>query len=217
MGKKATKFIFNLGKTRLIAALLAFLLLSATNAQVVSPGAYPKYDFHREKGVPVVPEVPKTKKLFRETKIGLFLKEMKPTKWDYATIGLLTIEAIANAGIDAVRKDPDVFERKFGVGDYDWGGSEDWQRNYVGNRYQNADGGANRHKSEVFGNFWRDFDHTAKDVRKWTARLGGAGFAVGFVIDIRSGEPVWPRLAKGALISGASSLIERAAYTALTK
>jgi len=49
------------------------------------------------------------------------------------------------------------FEQKWGVNEYSFFGSRQWERNYVGNRYYpNA-----VHKDELFGNFGRDFWHTS--------------------------------------------------------
>lgn len=66
------------------------------------------------------------------------------------------------AGREAYHADPFVFEKKFGVGPYSFFGSRQWERNYEGNRYLNSDGQPNPHKTEIIGNFGRDYWHTAQ-------------------------------------------------------
>lgn len=58
---------------------------------------------------------------------------------------------------EAYHANPLCFEQKWGVDEYSFFGSKQWERNYVGNRYYpNA-----IHKDELFGNFGRDFWHTS--------------------------------------------------------
>lgn len=58
---------------------------------------------------------------------------------------------------EAYHANPYCFEQKWGVDEYSFFGSKQWERNYVGNRYYpNA-----IHKDEMFGNFGRDFWHTS--------------------------------------------------------
>lgn len=69
----------------------------------------------------------------------------------------------ATAGVwwgmrEAYHADNHVFETKFGVGPYSFWGSEAWQRQYEGNRYETADGKLNDHKAE-WGNTFRDVHH----------------------------------------------------------
>jgi len=65
-----------------------------------------------------------------------------------------------HGGREAFHADPYVFE-KLGAKTFGFFGSNQWQRNYVGQRYINAYGAVNPHKSEILGNFGRDFWHTA--------------------------------------------------------
>lgn len=61
---------------------------------------------------------------------------------------------------EAYHANPLCFEQKWGVDEYSFFGSKQWERNYVGNRYYpNA-----IHKDELFGNFGRDFWHTSRYV-----------------------------------------------------
>lgn len=62
---------------------------------------------------------------------------------------------------EAYHADPTVFERHWGVDKYSFWGSHAWERNYKDNRYLSPEGIPNRHKTEVFGNFGRDFWHTS--------------------------------------------------------
>lgn len=58
---------------------------------------------------------------------------------------------------EAYHANPFCFEQKWGVDEYSFFGSRQWERNYVGNKYYlNA-----THKTERFGNFGRDFWHTS--------------------------------------------------------
>lgn len=59
---------------------------------------------------------------------------------------------------EAYHADPTVFEEKWGVDEYSFFGSKAWERQYTGNRYYNAAGGINPHKTE-WGNTFRDFWH----------------------------------------------------------
>lgn len=62
---------------------------------------------------------------------------------------------------EAFHADPYVFERHFGVEPYSFWGSQQWQRNYEGNRYMGENGVPNKHKPEWAGNLGRDFWHTS--------------------------------------------------------
>lgn len=58
--------------------------------------------------------------------------------------------------------DPRIFEKKWGVNEYSFWGSKAWERNYIGDRYLNPITDLpNKHKSELLGNFGRDFWHTS--------------------------------------------------------
>lgn len=57
--------------------------------------------------------------------------------------------------------DPYIFEKKWGVDEYSFFGSKQWERNYHGNRHIGESGFPNEHKSEIFGNFGRDYWHTS--------------------------------------------------------
>lgn len=86
------------------------------------------------------------------------------TGWDYTTFGLSAIAGVLKGGLEAQYADVAVFEKKFSLDPYSFGGSREWERNYIGNRYHNEDGSVNPHKSEILGNFGRDFRHTATDL-----------------------------------------------------
>lgn len=61
---------------------------------------------------------------------------------------------------EAYHADPAIFEKRWGVDEYSFFGSEAWQRNYEGNRYAGPDGSINPHKGD-FGNTFRDVHHFA--------------------------------------------------------
>lgn len=61
---------------------------------------------------------------------------------------------------EAYHADPYIFEKKWGVDEYSFWGSKQWERKYVGNRYL-TDGVPNKMKSQMFGNFGRDFWHSS--------------------------------------------------------
>lgn len=63
---------------------------------------------------------------------------------------------------EAFYADERVFERKWGVDPYSFFGSHQWERKYKGNRYLNSDGTVNPIKTQLFGNFGRDYWHTSK-------------------------------------------------------
>lgn len=58
---------------------------------------------------------------------------------------------------EAYHSNPYCFEQKWGVDEYSFFGSRQWERNYVGNRYHSKA----IHKDELFGNFGRDYWHTS--------------------------------------------------------
>lgn len=61
---------------------------------------------------------------------------------------------------EAYHADPYIFEKKWRVDEYSFWGSKQWERKYVGNRYL-TDGVPNKMKSQMFGNFGRDFWHSS--------------------------------------------------------
>jgi len=92
-------------------------------------------------------------------------KQKNFTGLDYTGFFLSAIAGVAKGGLEAQYADLGVFQNKFkSIGPYDFGGTNEWERNYVGNRYLREDGTINPHKSEILGNFGRDYRHTATDV-----------------------------------------------------
>ena len=75
--------------------------------------------------------------------------------------GTMAIAGSLHGAREAFHADPTVFERKWHSGPYSFFGSHQWERNYETNRYRSPDGTINEHKSEVFGNFGRDYWHTS--------------------------------------------------------
>lgn len=73
----------------------------------------------------------------------------------------MTIAGGLWGGREAYYADNTVFERHFGVGKYDFGGSHEWERKYAHNRYND---GLNKRKTQLFGNFGTDYWHTSKYV-----------------------------------------------------
>lgn len=85
----------------------------------------------------------------------------KPGKWLCYTASLTagTIWGLR----EAFYADPLYFEKKFGVNEYSFFGSKQWERKYVGNRYWNADfNRPNKMKSQLLGNANNDFWHASK-------------------------------------------------------
>lgn len=78
---------------------------------------------------------------------------------------------------EAYHADSRVFEKKFKVGEYSFWGSQQWQRNYVNNRYYAIDGRINPHKPEIFGNFGRDYWHTSSWLNMGITKV--ADFSIG--------------------------------------
>lgn len=107
-----------------------------------------------------------------------FLDGIKIKKWDIPIIlvsGVLT-GVMSGAG-ESYQADKHVFEKKFGVGEYSFFGSKQWERNYVGNRYINEYTGlSNRHRSEILWNINHDFYHANRHGR--TAIIGSTVFYI---------------------------------------
>ena len=77
------------------------------------------------------------------------------------SIALCAVGGILQGGREAFHADPKVFDR-LGAKEYGFFGSQQWQRKYEGNRYLNETGSVNRMKSQILGNFGRDYWHTSK-------------------------------------------------------
>lgn len=155
---------------------------------------------------------------FYKTKKPGFFQSLKPTKYDYISLGLATLDGISRGLENAYHANPHVFEQRFGAYEYGFFGSEAWQRNYVTERQFNSEGQFNKHKTEVFGNFGRDIKHTSDDVSKWSGRLAGGTFAVGAYLDIHSkGKKKSAIIVKGVLIWLTSSLAERTVYNFVSR
>lgn len=168
---------------------------------------------------------------------GTTLTQKKVPLLSWYDAGALTCAIASGLGrgvTNALRKDQGSLQRYLGVGDYDWGGRLDWERNYEGNRYWNEDTNApNKHKTEVLGNFGRDGWHTADETTKWGDRLGTACFVVGSAIQIHRvakasyASPTDRKKAirkriilcavKGATVWAISSITEKRAFDTITQ
>ena len=78
--------------------------------------------------------------------------------------GWMTIAGVIWGGREALYADATVFERTFGVGEKSFFGSRQWERKYINNTHLNENGLKSPLKSQVFGNFGRDYWHTSKYV-----------------------------------------------------
>lgn len=172
--------------------------------------------------------------IFCQANAQIQLKKPEPkiqscfTWYDAGAFGFAVTSGISHGIIEALRKDQGSLQKFLNVGDYEWGGRNDWERNYKGNRYRNENGSINPHKSELLGNFGRDAWHTAGDVAKWSDRFGSALFITGAAIDIcRTSKleypnnsarkkavrrKVWGYVAKGATLWAVSSLVETTTF-----
>ncbi|MBJ7435268.1 MAG: hypothetical protein JHC54_05750 [Acinetobacter sp.] len=88
----------------------------------------------------------------------------KITQTKLAVWTMMGAGGVAWGAREAMYADAKVFERHFGAKPYGFWGSEQWQTKYAGGRYQAADGTRNRMKTQVIGNFGRDYWHTSKYV-----------------------------------------------------
>ena len=77
---------------------------------------------------------------------------------------LMSFSGAIWGGREAFYADARVFERKWGVDPYSFFGSNQWERKYKNNRFLGEDGKPNQMKSQIFGNFGRDYLHTSKYV-----------------------------------------------------
>lgn len=76
--------------------------------------------------------------------------------------GLAGLGGIAWGLHEAKYADPRIFEKRFGISPYAWGGSQDWQRKYPGGRYEPGE------KPDWF----RDKTNVFRESKKTTAFLG---------------------------------------------
>jgi len=148
-------------------------------------------------------------------------------KFNTASLILGIVNGMAAGGIEVIRAEPQAFQAFVKAGPYDWGGVNDWERNYYHNRYRNEDGSINKHKPEWFGNFGRDADHTLKDVFKVSRGLYGIGIGASATqqiqktINLYKGTPRYKKeltktilqeLGKAAFCRVVSSLTEQQIY-----
>jgi hypothetical protein len=155
------------------------------------------------------------------------------TWWDAGAMVCAVGSGLGRGTINALRKDPGSLQRYLGVGDYDFGGIQDWQLNYENERYWNEETNMpNKHKSEVLGNFGRDGWHTADEMTKWGDRIGSVCFVVGSAIQIYKVANMPYKSAsakkkairrkvigcavKGAVLWAVSSVTENGTYEAIT-
>ena len=144
------------------------------------------------------------------------LKPFKPTTLEYVSLGLSITDGISRGILEALHADDKVLERRFNLNAHQFGGSEDWQRNYVNNRYQNPDGSINKHKPEIAGNFGRDAHHTFEDISKISSRLGAASFGISATIQFKEDKKTLiATILKGLMIWTISSLTEKVTYDCL--
>jgi len=146
-----------------------------------------------------------------------FIRDLKPTKYDIIPIGLIAVDGISRGALQSYHKDNSIFEKRFGASKFGFWGSQSWQRNYQGNKYQNSDGSINPHKKEYFGNYGRDFYHTFDDHTKISGRLASGVFSIGAVIDIKNKDKnVFAVASKGIVIWLIGSLLEKTTYQMLS-
>lgn len=94
----------------------------------------------------------------------LHIKEYRVTTskvLQFAGMGLL---GAIHGGREALNADPRVFEKKFGASPTSFFGSRQWERKYVGNTPYTPDGRLRPLKSQLLGNFGRDYYHTSNIV-----------------------------------------------------
>lgn len=153
--------------------------------------------------------------LYSQNAHKLVLKDFKPTKLEMVSLGLGIADGVSRGILEALHANPKALETKFNLNPYQFGGSQDWQRNYYTNRYRNSDGSINKHKPEYLGNFGRDAWHTFGDISKISGRLETLSFGVSATIQFKNKKKVLPIVLKGLLIYSVSSLTERITYNYL--
>lgn len=111
----------------------------------------------------------------------LQLKTQKqPYRITWKKVAVWSISAVGGSllgGREAFHADPTVFERNFGAKPLSFLGSRQWELNYHGNSYLNSSGFRNPHKTEIIGNFGRDYWHTSRYL--YTAAYVGGAFIIG--------------------------------------
>lgn len=142
--------------------------------------------------------------------VATYLKQLKPTKWDYIALSLLAVDGVARGAYNARYADQKVFEKKFkGISATDFGGSKEDLRKYI----IDEDGTIIGMKSQLFGNFGRDSWHTLDDIGKWAGRLGASVFTFGLTVDIyKFKKHPLASITKGIAIAGISSGLENMTY-----
>lgn len=142
--------------------------------------------------------------------VKLHLPEAKSAGYEFTPRkvlgwGLFAIAGAAHGYTDAYHADPNVFERRWGADDYGFFGSNAWERNYKGNRYQAPDGSTNPHKPQI-GNTFRDVWHFGNMTQK-TFLIGGT-----FTLATSKGQKLKHKLLDVAIGMAAYSIAAHEAY-----
>lgn len=139
---------------------------------------------------------------YQSVEIGLNKKQRQKiekwfTGWDLVGYGCAAFGGYVMGLREAFHADPNMFERRWGVSDTHFFGSEGWRR-----KYHNNDPAQGK-KSEWLGNANRDFWHLADKVQR-------GGLVLGVTLPlVQTKMPIRQRLAN----AGVSMLIYSFAYT----
>lgn len=127
-----------------------------------------------------------------------------------ASFSLMGFSGALHGAREAYYADPTVFERHFKAHPYGFGGSHEWERKYVGNRYKNDSGLPRPIKSQAFGNFGRDYWHTARYLNH--------GINIGLSLTIgASKQPLRHKIIDGVLAFATHELFSSLTYKTLRK
>lgn len=175
---------------------------------VASP---PKYRLFRYNCTHFVQDVTSDKDAHTPLGLEQTLKGGYRITWKkVALFSLMGFSGALHGAREAYHADPTVFERHFNAHPYGFGGSHEWERKYVGNRYKNDSGTPRPMKSQVFGNFGRDYWHTARYLNH--------GVNIGVSITIgASKQPLKHKIIDGVLAFATHELFSSLTYKTLRK
>lgn len=129
------------------------------------------------------------------------IAQYKITKETLIASGVAVVTGTMWGAREAYHADPNVFEKKFGVSNESFLGSDAWKRNYYNNDPNN------KHKPDVF-NFTRDFWH-------FSGLTSRAGYVTQSYIVFKSDKKLKYRIYDMLISSAVSSLTAFTTYKIL--
>lgn len=160
----------------------------------------------------------------------VILPDLNWNRWNTYAFILGLVDGAIRGASDAFYADPYFFEKK-GFNGLFWA-HNGWEAKYANNSYLDENGNVNPMKSQFFGNFGRDYKHTADDISKFTSRYMGIALGISAGVEVLKvikhcddrgighriknkvvKRTIGKEIIKASLIWGVSSLLENKVYS----